>query len=187
MMSFWQNRLGTDLESFWKLPRDRAAALMREKIPDLLRFLARPERDAHEPGPSRRLAARLEAHLSAAITLSGLSEFEQQHLRDRIVVDGFVRSELDRDQNVYLGKFYTRVLTRAVPDVVFQPANPRELELALEWARSARVGLTTRGAGSTAMGGRSRPTAAFSSRCHGSTRSRSTPRTAWRSSALVHA
>jgi FAD/FMN-containing dehydrogenase/ferredoxin len=150
MTSFWQNRLGTDLESFWKLPRDRAAALMRDKIPDLLHFLARPERGGREPGASRRMAVGLEAHVSDALTRSDL---EQRHLHDRIVIDGFVRSELDRDQNVYLGKFFTRVLSRAVPDVVFQPANPRELELALEWARKAGVGLATRGAGSTAMGG----------------------------------
>lgn len=152
MTSFWQSRLGTDLESFWKLPRDRAAALMREHIPDLLHFLSRSQGDpAVGVGRrSQRLAESLEQYLLTALQPG---EFERRKLHDRVIIDAFLRSELDRDQNVYLGRFFTRVLTRAVPDVVFQPENPRELELALAWARSKRVGLATRGAGSTAMGG----------------------------------
>jgi len=74
-------------------------------------------------------------------------------LRERIVTDDFLRGEADRDQNVYLGKLFTRRLTRAVPDLIFQPVNPAEAALALRWARGQDVPVTLRGAASTAMGG----------------------------------
>ena len=150
--SFFTSQLGISVQEFLALPRDRAAALARGKMPDLLYLLRRgaPAGGGREPRRTQSLAASLEAALVAGLHLEG---FELQSLRDRIVTDGFMRSELDRDQNVYLGPFYTRVLTRATPDVVFQPATHRELELALSWARQHRVGIATRGAGSTAMGG----------------------------------
>ena len=145
MSGFFATRLGVPLQEFLSLPRDRAAALVRSKIPDLLHLLD------HEPsGRTRDLASGLEQALIAAFRPEGAA---LQNLCDRIITDDFMRSELDRDQNVYLGHTFTRVLTRAVPDVVFQPASPRELEIALAWARGARVGVTTRGAGTTAMGG----------------------------------
>jgi FAD/FMN-containing dehydrogenase/ferredoxin len=74
-------------------------------------------------------------------------------LHQRIVTDELLRHEADRDQNVYLGGFFTRTLTRAVPDLIFLPVNPAEAAAALRWARERRVPLTLRGAASTAMGG----------------------------------
>jgi glycolate oxidase len=74
-------------------------------------------------------------------------------LNDRVITDTFLRGEADRDQNVYLGALFTRVLTRAVPDVIFQPVSPGEAARALRWARGAGVPVTLRGAASTAMGG----------------------------------
>jgi len=146
MSGFFATHLGVPLQEFLSLPRDRAAALVRAKIPDLLHLL----RDREASGRTRDLASGLEKALVAAMHPEGTT---LQNLRDRIITDGFMRSELDRDQNVYLGHAFTRVLTRAVPDVVFQPSSPRELEVALAWARDAHAGVTTRGAGSTAMGG----------------------------------
>ena len=74
-------------------------------------------------------------------------------LIDRVVTDTFLRGEADRDQNVYLGTLFTRVLTRAVPDVIFQPVSLGEAARAMRWARAAGVPVTLRGAASTAMGG----------------------------------
>jgi glycolate oxidase len=151
--SFFDTHLGAPLAEVLALPRDRAAALFRGRIPDLLWFLrqgAPPGAARGEPRRTQHLAASLEAALVAATRPAGA---ELQNLRDRIVTDGFMRSELDRDQNVYLGPFFTRVLTRAVPDVVFQPRTHQEVEAVLAWARRHRVGIATRGAGSTALGG----------------------------------
>ncbi|MFQ5600874.1 MAG: FAD-binding protein [Candidatus Krumholzibacteriia bacterium] len=150
--SFFNSHVGIDLDEFRALPRDRAAALIREKIPDLLHFFGRGDEsvESREPARSRKLAAGLQAAVVEALEYGTL---ERRSLRGRIVIDGLMRSELDRDQNVYLGPFFTRLLTRATPDLAFQPRTPRELEVALEWARRNRVGLATRGAGSTAMGG----------------------------------
>ncbi|MEO5618293.1 MAG: FAD-binding protein [Candidatus Eisenbacteria bacterium] len=71
----------------------------------------------------------------------------------RIVTDELLRTEADRDQNVYLGKLFTRTLTNAVPDLVFQPVSLAESAAALVWARDSKVPVTLRGAASTAMGG----------------------------------
>src|SRR5262245_49874722 len=76
-----------------------------------------------------------------------------QTLLDRVITDTFLRGEADRDQNVYLGGLFTRVLTRAVPDLIFQPVSLGEAVRALRWARAAGVPVTLRGAASTAMGG----------------------------------
>jgi FAD/FMN-containing dehydrogenase/ferredoxin len=150
--SFFRDHLGTSVQEFLALPRDRAAALVRGRIPDLLYLLrgGAPPAQAVEPRRTLRLARSLEAALVDALRPQ---DNELQSLRDRIVTDGFLRSELDRDQNVYLGPMFTRLLTRAVPDVAFQPTTHREVEVALAWARAHRVGIATRGAGSTAMGG----------------------------------
>ena len=149
--SFFKRHVGLDLSEFHALSRDRAAALLREAIPDLLRFLAR-DGAGSQPEPARVevLASDLETRLVETLQPVGR---DAQHLRDRILIDGFTRREFDRDQNVYFGAFYTRVLTRAVPDVVFQPMSHQELDVALGWARERRLGVATRGAGSTAMGG----------------------------------
>jgi len=150
--SFFKTHLQTTMQEFLALPRDRAAAVLRHRIPDLLYFLRQGAAGESSPEPRRTVswAKSLEAALLHGLALQGT---DAQSLRDRIVTDGFLRSELDRDQNVYLGSFFTRVLTRSIPDVVFQPAGHREVELALGWAREHKVGIVTRGAGSTAMGG----------------------------------
>jgi glycolate oxidase len=84
---------------------------------------------------------------------SGEKSEAGQTLIDRVITDSFLRGEADRDQNVYLGGLFTRVLTRAVPDVIFQPVSLGEAGRALRWARAANVPVTLRGAASTAMGG----------------------------------
>lgn len=149
--SFFKSHVGLDLHEFHALAHDRAASLLRDRVPDLLRLFDRDARaPRREPARVENLATDLESALLATLKLEGP---EARSLRDRIIVDGFTRREHDRDQNVYLGPFYTRFLTRAIPDVVFQPVSHRELELVLHWARRRRIGVTTRGAGSTAMGG----------------------------------
>ncbi len=126
--------------------------MVRERCTDLLHFFAPSSaaEDLREPARVQRLAISLQGALQAALQPEAHA---WQSLCDRIVVDGFTRSEYDRDQNVYLGSFYTRLLTRAVPDLIFQPATHRELEVVLDWARRSNVKICTRGAGSTAMGG----------------------------------
>jgi glycolate oxidase len=151
--SVFKSHAGVGLDDFRALPRDRAAALVREQIADLLHFFSRKQahRASREPARVENLAAGLEAALLGALPAG--DPREARSLGNRILIDGFTRSEFDRDQNVYLGHFYTRVLTRAVPDLVFQPATYRELEVALAWAQREGLRVTTRGAGSTAMGG----------------------------------
>lgn len=151
MSGFFDTHLGVSMQEFLSLPRDRAAAVLRGRIPDLLYFL-RGGRPAHEDGGAPSRTRDLAAGLAAALT-PGVSGLELQNLLDRIVTDAHLRAEMDRDQNVYLGPFFTRFLTRAVPDVVFQPRTHSEVERALDWARRTGTGITTRGAGSTAMGG----------------------------------
>jgi len=102
------------------------------------------------PGRTRALATSLLRALRGEHAEQGEAAAT---LPDRIITDGFLRSEADRDQNVYLGRFFTRTLTRAVPDLVFQPASLGEATRALRWARETRVPVTLRGAASTAMGG----------------------------------
>ena len=150
--SYFDKHVGIALQEYLELPRDRAAARMRSRIPDLLHFLrdGRAPSEVRAPRRTAKLAASLESALAAG---TGARGHDLQHLRDRILTDDFLRSEYDRDQNVYLGPLFTRILTRAIPDVVFQPKTHREVELALAWARDHRVGITTRGAGSTALGG----------------------------------
>ena len=64
-----------------------------------------------------------------------------------------LRGEADRDQNVYFGKLFTRTLTRAVPDLIFQPVSLAECARRAGWGREQNVPVTLRGAASTAMGG----------------------------------
>ena len=70
-----------------------------------------------------------------------------------MITNGLLRAQCSHDQNVYLGRLFTHYLTRAVPDVVFQPASGVEVATALHWARKNDVPVTLRGAASTAMGG----------------------------------
>ena len=97
------------------------------------------------------LGSRLAASLLGA--LGGRDERNERELRPRIVVDKRLREELSHDQNVYLGPFFTRRLTRAVPDLAFLPIDRQEASCALAWARREGVPVTLRGAATTAMGG----------------------------------
>lgn len=150
--SFFKTHLQASMQDFLALPRDRAGAVLRNRIPDLLYFLRQgaPAETSPEPRRTASWGKSLETALAGELGLQGA---DAQSLRDRIVTDGFFRTELDRDQNVYLGRFFTRFLTRSLPDLVFQPAGHREVDLALAWAREHKVRIVTRGAGSTAMGG----------------------------------
>ena len=133
-----------------KLSPDARSAAARAAVPDLHVFFDRgaplERRDA--PPRSRDLAVALLAALRALPDPGARPALEA-----RIVTDAALRGESDRDQNVYLGPLFTRTLTRAVPDLIFQPASLEETAEALRWARVARVPVTLRGAGSTAMGG----------------------------------
>jgi FAD/FMN-containing dehydrogenase/ferredoxin len=71
----------------------------------------------------------------------------------RLVVDPVLLAEADRDQNVYLGRLFTRRLTTALPDLVFLPADTMEVVEALRWARETATPVTVRGAASAALGG----------------------------------
>ena len=111
--------------------------------------------DAGAPLERRRAPARTLALARALFErLSGAAdEGAVAGLGERIVTDELLRSEADRDQNVYLGSLFTRTLTRAVPDLIFLPATVAETAAALAWAREQGVPVTLRGAASTAMGG----------------------------------
>ncbi len=130
-------------------PEPRATGT-RAAIPDLHFFL-----DAGVPLEQRRAPERtLAMARSLAEAIAPAAEGEAPaSLAERIVTDALLRGEADRDQNVYLGRLFTRTLTRAVPDLIFLPASPAEAAAALRWARGARVPVTLRGAASTAMGG----------------------------------
>src|SRR5664280_2521796 len=102
------------------------------------------------PRRSRELAAQL---LSRLADLPGRSSRHTATLAARIVTDDVLRAEADRDQNVYLGALFTRLLSNALPDVVFQPATVPEVEAALAWARETGTPVSVRGAASSALGG----------------------------------
>ena len=106
------------------------------------------ERPASER--SRRLALSLAAHLTSA---GGLDDAAAASCAARLVVDPALLAESDRDQNVYLGRIFTRHLTKAVPDLVFLPDETMEVVEALRWARVTATPVTVRGAASAALGG----------------------------------
>lgn len=129
---------------------EKRGRLVHEKIPDLAWFLSQGRDFFARPGA----AASREAASSLFDALSARSEeAHARTLAHRILIDSFLLSEHDRDQNVYLGAFYTRFLTRAVPDLIFQPLDGVEAARALAWARTRKTAVTLRGAGTTAMGG----------------------------------
>jgi len=148
--TFFARTLGKTLEEFVQLSHDQRAAAVRSAIPDLNLFFdggrAPDQRDA--PQRTRELAASL---LGALVGHD--PEAAAPALRERLVTDPVLRSEADRDQNVYLTPLFTRRLTHAVPDLIFQPVSVAEAAGALRWARERRVPVTLRGAASTAMGG----------------------------------
>ncbi len=130
---------------------DPRAAAKRERISDLNFFFDEGVALDQRRAPERTLllAQALHTALSTDAEKDGVSA----SLSERIVTDAFLRTEADRDQNVYLGRMFTRTLTSAVPDVIFQPVNLAECTRALRWARESNVPVTLRGAASTAMGG----------------------------------
>jgi FAD/FMN-containing dehydrogenase/ferredoxin len=149
--SFLSRVFGQPLETFVGLSHAQRAAAVRESIPDLHFFLdeGRPLLERNAPERTRALADSLRHALEKEPDGDG----PPPDLRERIITDALLRTEADRDQNVYLGKLFTRTLTRAVPDLIFQPAGLTEIACALRWARAQGVPVTLRGAASTAMGG----------------------------------
>jgi len=122
-----------------------------EGVADLHALLG-PEAPGARTAPrrSRELAAQLLARLA---DLPGRSSRHTLTLAARIVTDDVLRGEADRDQNVYLGALFTRLLSNALPDLVFQPATVPEVEAALAWARETGTPVSVRGAASSALGG----------------------------------
>jgi FAD/FMN-containing dehydrogenase/ferredoxin len=157
--SFLETTVRLPLTEFARLPPEQRASLVRPLIPDLNFFfdqgLAFEQRNA--PPRTRQLARSLWEALArdaeAGEPHPGEPEGPPPGLAERIVTDELLREEADRDQNVYLGRLFTRRLTRAVPDLIFQPATAFEAATAMRWARGRRVPVTLRGAASTAMGG----------------------------------
>lgn len=141
---FLREKFGYSLEEFLALPRERAHALLRARVPSLLQFFG------SLPGPVEARTRALADSLAASIRRR---EAAEPDLEDRILTDGLLRRELSHDQNVYLGRFFTRFLTRSIPDVAFVPSTAAELREALRWARRERIPVTTRGAGTTALSG----------------------------------
>ena len=126
-------------------------------MPDLNDFLdgGRAIEARTAPARSLDLAKSLFAALDTIEDDSSAARLgtRAETLPGRIVTDELLREEADRDQNVYLGKLFTRTLTNAVPDLIFQPVSSAEAAAAFAWAREAKVPVTLRGAASTAMGG----------------------------------
>ncbi len=102
------------------------------------------------PRRSRELAERLLARLA---DLPGRPQRHTESLAQRLVTDDVLRREADKDQNVYLGPAFTRLLSNALPDAVFLPVTVGEVEAALAWARETSTPVAVRGAASTALGG----------------------------------
>src|SRR5437867_1863064 len=151
-LSFFSRILGQPLSEFSELHPDQRSGALRAAIPDLNFFFdegrAPAEREA--PARTRALAQSLEEALKAEAGDDANAAASQ---RLRLITNAFLRGEADRDQNVYLGGLFTRRLTHAVPDLIFQPTSLGEAACALRWARERRVPVTLRGAASTAMGG----------------------------------
>jgi FAD/FMN-containing dehydrogenase/ferredoxin len=148
--SFLERAVGHSLSEFTKLTSEQRAGIVRARIPDLHFFFdeGRSPGEREAPPRTRELARSLFEAL-----IEGRDESARAGLAERIVTDDWLRQEADRDQNVYLGRLFTRHLTRAVPDLIFQPATPAECVAALAWARRSEVPVTLRAAASTAMGG----------------------------------
>jgi len=152
-LSFLSRVIGQSLSQFSELLPDQRSAALKPVIADLHFFLDEghplAERDA--PPHTRALAESLEQALRAEPGAEAGPAAASR--RERIITDAFLRGEADRDQNVYLGRLFTRQLTQAVPDLIFQPVDLAEAARALRWGREQVVPVTLRGAASTAMGG----------------------------------
>ncbi len=155
MPSFVERHFGRSLSDVQALGPDQRAAAARSAIPDLHFFFDEDRALGERAAPERTRALAVEIHraLSEVERHGAAQESSAGTLRERIVTDALLRSEADRDQNVYLGRLFTRSLTNALPDVIVQPESLAEVTALFRWARSRGVPLTLRGAGTTAMGG----------------------------------
>ena len=155
--SFFKSRIQQPIEDFVRLAPDQRAGVIRAAVPDLNDFLDGGASIESRPAPARTLdlAKSLHAALEGIDDESPAARLGTRlnTLAARVVTNELLRTEADRDQNVYLGKLFTRSLTRAVPDLIFQPLSLAEASAALVWARRNVVPVTLRGAASTAMGG----------------------------------
>ncbi len=151
-LSFFERIIGQPLSRFLELHPDQRSSALRSAIPDLNFFFdeGRLPGEREAPPRTRALAHSL---LEALHAETAEDAGAAATLRERVVTDAFLRGEADRDQNVYLGALFTRQLTHAVPDLIFQPVSLVEAACALRWAREQGVPVTLRGAASTAMGG----------------------------------
>lgn len=151
--TYFESLTGVPFSAFEKLPRDRWTTVIREAVPDLHAFLDEGAdlETRRAPETTRAMAVSLHGAVVAAIEATG--ETPSPSLAARIVTHAVLRAEADRDQNVYLGRFFTRVLTNALPDAIFQPESFVEAAAALDWAARLEIPVVLRGAGSTAMGG----------------------------------
>lgn len=155
-ISFLQRTLQRPLNELTQLNPEQRGSAFRAAIPDLNYFF-----DEGKGAAERNAPARTRSLAASLIAFLGSAEADPAHhapvagpaLAERVVTDAFLRSEADRDQNVYLGKLFTRTLTTALPDVIFQPVSLAEAAAAMRWARRDKVPVTLRGAASTAMGG----------------------------------
>ena len=118
--AFLEKHLAHSRDEFTVLPPEQRGPLVRSAIPDLHYFFdeGREFADREAPARSREIAAALYRAMESV----GSPDTVTRTLRERIITDALLRTEADRDQNVYLGALFTRSLTRAVPDVIFQPA-----------------------------------------------------------------
>lgn len=142
--SFLERAVGLSLDEFLELtPAERSDKA--RAAGDLHTFVQPPlaERD----GPARTL------ELARALVDAVASAEARAEVEERVITDALLRAECDRDQNVYLGPFYTRRLSNSLPDVVFLPASAEEVAAALRVARERDVAITLRGAATSAMGG----------------------------------
>jgi len=155
--SIFQSRIRQPLDAFVRLSPDQRSGVIRAAVSDLNAFLddgrALDQREA--PERTRVMAQSLHAALEGIADDSPAARtgVRTATLAERLVTDPLLREEADRDQNVYLGKLFTRTLTSAVPDLIFQPVSLAEAAATLRWARENKVPVTLRGAASTAMGG----------------------------------
>ena len=148
--SFLEQVLGQSPKDFAALSPEQRAGAVRRAIPDLNFFFEQGKSFSVRQAP-RRSADLAGSLLQALISLE--RDGAAQTLDHRIITDELLRREADRDQNVYLGSLFTRLLTRAAPDLIFQPVSISECVTALRWGRDRLVPVTLRGAASTAMGG----------------------------------
>src|SRR5262249_15291276 len=148
--SLLASHIGISPERFLETPPGARGETIREKFPDLHAHV-----DGGLPVEERKLPSLVAERARAlkAALADAADDSSRATLAARILTDQRLRSEYRKDQNVYLGPFFLDRLTRATPDVVFQPVSAAEIGAALRWAKAAGVPVTLRGAGSTAMGG----------------------------------